>query len=859
MISIKKLFIILSLSPFLSFSEDPTTGILLGLPAIPMGAFPSHASNYGLGGWHTTTNQASIPSYLVDYGTAAWNVNEQKLYILSTNSIWTPVENYMENTVVWSEDKTYRMILENGTGTVYRTGESSPYSVFLTTNDITFLSEDIQTEREERIQGDAAVSNFSFYSTGVVSSRVDSVYSELDSRMVYETNRAKTAESDLYSRTDTLFTGKLDIAYTASWEVGPHLNWLLAVPPLDYSVITNAPWVKSVNGMTGDVTITSGSLGALTNEQDAAALEALAIHTNRADNPHMTSAFQVGAPTSSEFQSTNSVFSGWFDSLFQGTSRWETAFSWGDWRSSVDSNAVSIGILQTNKLNVAATNTWEVGSHSGLVTAAQLQASEAALSYPKRWYDTFSTNRWAQLENGTNIVVYEIGISGTNYTVTLSGDFMETVGNTRPAWTTNVWPFTDGLWTGTSRDNEPYFELEYSGHISTWVQTLVDFPVTLETSMNAQGTATVYQNFEYRATNEIHRYYLPTNVIPPELTSLELLQTWLNGLYYTKPQVTNLIEESVSAYQQRVIWDSQETNRWWVITATNAVQYEFLPVVTNYTVTLSSDFEETITHTRPSWTNNVYPFTDGYWRGYVSEGTLGVFFDDSEPALWTTSEAYPEYPATCTVQYNGLGTATVYQHIYFPTNATGNTLGPIPTNLITQAQLEAWWATVSGGYATTGAVAIVAGDLDLANIAINNHTDNGAIGSDGHLAIGDRALIDSVPSLATTNIVTDAISAPYKAWTGTVTPVNGTATVAIAHGNMPVLVTSAPCVLTLDPTGYGTAGVSRVSLSYYTGTNSFTFATNFISYAETPNVDTNGWNSLLIRRVSNGAWKGVGL
>jgi hypothetical protein len=102
-------------------------------------------------------------------------------------------------------------------------------------------------------------------------------------------------------------------------------------------------------------------------------------------------------------------------------------------------------------------------------------------------------------------------------------------------------------------------------------------------------------------------------------------------------------------------------------------------------------------------------------------------------------------------------------------------------------------------------------------------------------------------------------SVPYADWTGTVTPQNGTATVAIAHGNMPVLVTDAPCVLTLDPTGYGTAGVSRVSLSYYTGTNSFTFATNVITYSATPNVDTNGWNTLLIRRVSDGAWKGVGL
>jgi len=48
-------------------------------------------------------------------------------------------------------------------------------------------------------------------------------------------------------------------------------------------------------------------------------------------------------------------------------------------------------------------------------------------------------------------------------------------------------------------------------------------------------------------------------------------------------------------------------------------------------------------------------------------------------------------------------------------------------------------------------------------------------------------------------------------------------------------------------------------LSYYPGTNSFTFATNIIKYAETPSVDTNGWNTLLIRRVSNSNWNGVGL
>jgi hypothetical protein len=50
------------------------------------------------------------------------------------------------------------------------------------------------------------------------------------------------------------------------------------------------------------------------------------------------------------------------------------------------------------------------------------------------------------------------------------------------------------------------------------------------------------------------------------------------------------------------------------------------------------------------------------------------------------------------------GTATVYQHIYFPTNATGNTLGPIPTNLVTDDDLAEWWdlrqAEITNGYYT---------------------------------------------------------------------------------------------------------------------------------------------------------------
>ena len=74
---------------------------------------------------------------------------------------------------------------------------------------------------------------------------------------------------------------------------------------------------------------------------------------------------------------------------------------------------------------------------------------------------------------------------------------------------------------------------------------------------------------------------------------------------------------------------------------------------------------------------------------------------------------------------------------------------------------------------------------------------------------------------------------------------------------MPVLALDGAAVLTLDPTGYGTAGVSRVSLSLWRGTNTLELATNVVEYATAPTLPTNEWSTILFRRVSDGAWKGA--
>jgi len=230
--------------------------------------------------------------------------------------------------------------------------------------------------------------------------------------------------------------------------------------------------------------------------------------------------------------------------------------------------------------------------------------------------------------------------------------------------------------------------------------------------------------------------------------------------------------------------------------------------------------------------------------------------------------------ARTNVYYSGVGLTTNVAAYYL------GSAPPLTSETWSYTDMANWMATGNAGQTwVTNITASLRADIDdalleayQAKSQINNHETVAADphpgkyvkltdGTATNLAIvgGNVSGDPLIGANAVTQHVAQSIAAPYTAWTGTVTPADGTATVAIAHGNMPVLVADAPCVLTLDPTGYGTAGVSRVSLSYYPGTNSFTFATNIINYAETPTVDTNGWNTLLIRRVSNSDWKGVGL
>ena len=93
---------------------------------------------------------------------------------------------------------------------------------------------------------------------------------------------------------------------------------------------------------------------------------------------------------------------------------------------------------------------------------------------------------------------------------------------------------------------------------------------------------------------------------------------------------------------------------------------------------------------------------------------------------------------------------------------------------------------------------------------------------------------------------------------------NGTATVSYAAGVQPRLfIGNTNTLITLDAAGYNTNRISWCALILWAGTNSPIISTNLfgstggITFATSPVLPTNGWTTILYRRVFDSTWKGV--
>ncbi len=205
-------------------------------------------------------------------------------------------------------------------------------------------------------------------------------------------------------------------------------------------------------------------------------------------------------------------------------------------------------------------------------------------------------------------------------------------------------------------------------------------------------------------------------------------------------------------------YDPESPTRWaeWD-GGTNIVIYKAEVSGTNLQVTLSSDFEETATHTRPSWTTTNWPFTDGDWvaetypDGFVAIKAYLVEYSswggnvNTLPAV-LTPDSFAQGTATVSIASFNLTTNVEYRY-FLPTNA-------IPPELSNLDALQGWLNNLYAGK----------GDFDA-------HAPPGTIATP-HLIEGDRALIDSIPSKAPASVTNAPVWLIYSNIVSAVTVTN---------------------------------------------------------------------------------------
>ena len=417
------------------------------------------------------------------------------------------------------------------------------------------------------------------------------------------------------------------------------------------------------------------------------------LYPSRADLQATSNALAEAVQAESE---TNALFNAWFGSLFNSTSRWDSAAGWGDWHSAV-----------ALKLDITSTNGWETGSHAGLATTGSVFSifgdmlahltDYAETNRVTRWYDPELPSRWAEWDGGTNIVIYLTEVSGTNLTVTLSDDFLAEDG-TRPAWTNNAWPFDDGMWRGVvfEMGGDPWYSMQKTGAVRSWdayPSNPVQYPLILSTFAPAMGTATVSSHCTF-ATNIECRYYLPTNAIPPELSNLDLLQAWLNNLYATKQDLVSATNVIIQTYLI-------SSNAWLIADFSNQTVSVSM-VSTNGTTNTVSIGSGNGNAIDPLATNLLWLALNAglagkapkAWGQYAPDGSA-----NPEPEFMTFLNA-PATVFASGAQWSTYGTNAVLTAtgtVAFASGGDGQfRLGPNSTN---------WFGFVQGGSVTVGAVA----------------------------------------------------------------------------------------------------------------------------------------------------------
>jgi hypothetical protein len=249
-------------------------------------------------------------------------------------------------------------------------------------------------------------------------------------------------------------------------------------------------------------------------------------------------------------------------------------------------------------------------------------------------------------------------------------------------------------------ETRPFNSLRWRNNMRKTLATLAIFAAsvcsaytnTVLVSTNTRAATEKWVSLRFEAT-------LPSTPTNPESKFLNGNREWtsislghpqlsdingdVNYQHITTGQVSKLDYISDSGVLR--VHDSAQPSRYFmeVVSSTGTV-YEVSGPFTNLMVTLSDDFEETVTHTRPAWTNNVFPYEDENWLMTSDASSLYVNYQPGG-ASWSSVTPLPDYPIDLvpTLGYQAAqGTATVsIVDIYYTTNAFAH--------FTTEAELEA--------------------------------------------------------------------------------------------------------------------------------------------------------------------------
>ena len=502
-------------------------------------------------------------------------------------------------------------------------------------------------------------------------------------------------------------------------------------------------------------------------------------------------------------------------------------FAWGD-SAQIEDITVNFGAISASRVapgadsnalaeasaHVAVTN----GDPHGVLPQANMQIASALAAYGAtgsvyKVQDTASNLLYMAMQNGLQIT-YRLDI--TNMYVVFSDDFA--YNGVSPGVKTNAYPFT-GLNGFNSRTvtNAPC-EIFYPDSAPIWYSSGPTIPAVCTSHyVSGTGIATVYAN--YKATP------IATNA----------LQSWVDSEIMTK----------VSPQTYTYYGDFTYTNiaGYAAITSTNGADKSYLLVGT-------AAGTNTVYFRRQITDGSIISATVTAWLQKHSSSasvdcTLRLYTSPTNLVAENTTTisgvaVFPEAMAiTNSISYAG-STTNGFLEIAFTGRKSADGYGLVlytgPSKPMTVASYK---APIT--YATRD-------ELLAVKSSSSGLTTNDV---DARVALGVATL--PIPGGNVTNWPY------YTPFSSIITPAGGTATVSVAAGFQPSLTITSPTVIQLDPAGFPTTGVCRVSLNFYSGTNAVTFATNVVTYATTPTVSTSCWNTILFRRAANCIWRGAGL